>query len=326
MTTTENRPARVQPRPRLRDFVNTGCTILNDDPDGTPRPAQRTFVVLGAARGGTSMLAGVVHHLGVPMGRNLSAVYEDVEVCNPMEAGDRAAVQAIVLARNQAHDLWGFKRPAALGYLHKYQSELRNPELLVVFRDPFAIAQRNHLSIDREILPGLRDASLLNAQLIELVASTRLRTLLVSYEKALLDPPTLVGSVAAFIGVKESELLRRAERSIRPGNGKYLEQSRHRRGLGRLDKLKGREVHGWATMHGVEGPAQVEIRVNRKLLTTVTASLPRPDPRKRIHGSVDWGFVARLPDKVALKPGDEVSARVVGDVKNLRNSPLVVPG
>ena len=37
----------------------------------------RTFVVFGVPRGGTTMVARIVEQLGVPMGQNLPANYED---------------------------------------------------------------------------------------------------------------------------------------------------------------------------------------------------------------------------------------------------------
>lgn len=316
---------RKPPRPNIRDLHNFGVQVLNGD--DIPSEPERTLIVVGVARGGTTMVASVLRALGVHMGDKLSSVVEDLEVSRPMEAHDLPALREIVSRRNQAHAVWGFKRPGAVSYAHRYESELRNPEYVVVFRDPLAIANRNQLSVKQELLSGLADAARRTTELVEFIGSLRRRTLLLSYEKALLEPEHMVEAVARFVGNSDHKAQQQALRTIRPGNKEYLEQSRSHRSHGRLEKIDGRQVCGWAMIHGASVPVEVEVRVNKKSVLTVTASRPRPDLKKRgVHATGACGFVAELPESLALNPGDAVSVRVVSDFKQLRNSPLHVPG
>jgi len=55
--------------------------VFDDAPglEGVAPPAQKTFIVFGVPRGGTTMVARVVEKLGVVMGTNLPLNYEDDE-------------------------------------------------------------------------------------------------------------------------------------------------------------------------------------------------------------------------------------------------------
>ncbi|MDH4317299.1 MAG: hypothetical protein OEV64_02825, partial [Desulfobulbaceae bacterium] len=62
---------------KLDGLKNTGYFVLNDRQKAQgDTPA--TFVVFGVPRSGTSVIAGVLHHLGVFMGEEAHPpVYED---------------------------------------------------------------------------------------------------------------------------------------------------------------------------------------------------------------------------------------------------------
>lgn len=305
----------------LKSLENSGFVVLNDG----PAPRERTLIVLGVARGGTSMVAAALHHLGVFMGPRLSAVYEDMEICGPMEASDRAAFDLVVRQRNAAHALWGFKRPGAVEYVRRYEACFRSPQYLLIFRDPFAIANRNALSMSLDIVAGLRRAQDELQRLVAFAAGCRHRTLLISYEKALLAPDAFVAALAQYVGISDPVRLAAARGAIEPGAERYLRQSRAWRAQGRLEAARGRVVRGWAVVDKAEAPVQVEVSVNGKSFGAVTASQWRQDlSRVGRPETGACGFRLELPPSARLKAGDEVRARVVGDVEDLRNSPLIV--
>jgi hypothetical protein len=303
--------------PDLGELRNSGVLCLNDD---GAVPPERTVVVLGAARGGTSMIASVLDALGVFMGSALSAVYEDVEMARAMEAGDTASVAAVVEARNAAHAVWGFKRPSAAHYIQTYESQLRHPRYVVVFRDIFAIANRNRISTSADVRASLDDALVSYQQLVDFVGSTGAPVLLVSYEKMIAKVEACVARIAAFVGVDDPDRLAAAVARVEPEPADYLDQSRSRRGLGRIDQASNRRVRGWAVMLGSADPVQVSLRVNGREVAVLPATVPRPDlvEQKRHPTGLcgfDHSFVPPLAD------GDEVSVRIVGEVFDLRHSP-----
>ena len=317
------------PTPQLdiSSLINDGALVLNPE-DGAPTE-QRTVVVVGVARGGTTMPAQALHALGVHMGDKLSAVYEDVEICRPMEADDLDGFRKIVSERNLKHQRWGFKRPAAIQYMQRYVSELRNPNFIVMFRDIMAISNRNRISVGQDPVAGLEAAASQYVELVKFVAGIRNPVLLLSYEKSIRSPHQFVESIARFAGIDDPDRIQAALSTINPENPAYLEESRSRRSVGRIEGLSGRTLHGWAAMLGQEDPVEVDILLNNKPIARVEAGMIKTGLRGRpgLSESGAHGFEWDIPQSLALNLRDEIRVRVVGDIKDLVNSPFVLgPG
>ena len=95
---------------------------------------QKTFIVFGVPRGGTTMVARVVEKLGVVMGTKLPLNYEDDEfnydkmsdeIKQDPEQMARGLMRAIN-RRNNRFDIWGWKYPRAHLYLPKIIKHVRN--------------------------------------------------------------------------------------------------------------------------------------------------------------------------------------------------------
>lgn len=178
--------------------VNPGIHPLNVPDHHEPR----TAVVLGLPRGGTSMVAGVLHHLGVDMGDDFNtATFEDRRLSGAVEKGSIDAVRRIVNERNNRSNIWGWKRPSARKHLDIVQAEFRNPYYIMVFRDMLAIATRKHLSIRSDVIKAMRSNVRAQRQLIDIAASLDAPLLLLSYEKCLNHPPAAAAAIAEFVGV-----------------------------------------------------------------------------------------------------------------------------
>jgi len=95
-------------------------------------PSQRTVVVLGVERGGTSMAAGVIRGLGVDLGARAGLNHEDPLFLT--EEQPRLANR--IKMRNKETDVWGFKVPKASLMLDFYEKHLRNPYYVIVYRNP----------------------------------------------------------------------------------------------------------------------------------------------------------------------------------------------
>ena len=75
---------------------------------------QKTFIVYGVPRGGTTMVARVVEQLGVPMGKNLPLNYEDQDfnfdkMSDQLKADTALMHQALrraIRKRNQEYQVW----------------------------------------------------------------------------------------------------------------------------------------------------------------------------------------------------------------------------
>jgi hypothetical protein len=307
----------------LDALKNEGVLALNKPPSAA---AEKTVIVLGPARGGTTMVASVLQALGVTMGEKLGPVLEDVELSQAVEARERPRLQEIVARRNAAHPLWGWKRPSALEHSDVWQGAFRNPYVIAVFRDPFAIANRNRISMLSDVFQNMERSIEQLGLLTGVVRRQQGPVLLCSYEKALVSPATFVMAVDDFLDLGAQARHEDAIRRIVPSPREYLESSRITQSLGHLDVANGRFCAGWAFYPRQPATAAtVQISVNDRLVRTVSARLPRPDVKEKgIHPTGLCGFKLDWPAGAAPRPGDRVAARVEGDTRPLGGSPREV--
>ena len=156
---------------------------------------QKTFIVTGHAKGGTSMVAGVLQILGIQMNENPNGDPNTMEDKIGRLLGRPDQLKQEIDRKNRAFDLWGFKWPKYIDVLNRYHGSFRNPHYVFVFRDPVANTDRS---------PNRRmDVVLQSHQaMVDFYGGYggEVPILLVSYEKALLDPMTFVDRVIDFVG------------------------------------------------------------------------------------------------------------------------------
>jgi hypothetical protein len=301
----------------IQALINTGTLVM--------RPAQSpqsTVIVLGAARGGTSMAAGALSHLGVFMGDKLSVVFEDAALSAAVEKSDDAALSRLIDLRNAAFPIWGWKRPAAIRYLPGIEAYFRNPCYVVVFRDVFAIANRNRISMLSDVMSNMRTTLAHYVRILDFIESRTAPCMLVSYEKAMLDRAAFVDALSAFVGIGTAQTRQLAVDSIQASPEDYLKGSRITDSNGAVNRVEARHVAGWAMYKRVLRPAQVTLMVNGQEVAQAIANRMRPDVHRRnIHPTGKCGFVFEIPADRALRAGDEIRVRAVGDIKDLRGSP-----
>lgn len=168
--------------------------------------AQRTVVVLGVERGGTSMAAGIVRALGISMGQRAGLNHED-----PLFLTDEQdRLQNRIKMRNTQEDVWGFKVPKASMMTDFYETHLRNPLYIVVYRNPVAIID-SWLQRGADSPLGVMDRIMAYQNAIfDLMRKTKAPVLMLNYERAVQNATTklqTVESVAAFVGIELTEEL-----------------------------------------------------------------------------------------------------------------------
>lgn len=198
-----------------------------------------TVVVLGTARGGTSMVAGVLRILGVDLGAELDEDNNEDRVFL-QHGGDRRIfserslasrkreylkhVRRYIAERNQAGRTWGWKDPLASHYIEDVVGHLARPAFLFVARDPIAIATRQ-LFEEKSTAPGALLAYMLHALEDYRWVATFLTgcsppPLLISYERALRHPEATVAGIRDYlVWPKDEEAERRAADFIVPDRG-----------------------------------------------------------------------------------------------------------
>ena len=111
------------------------------------RNPAKTVIVFGAARGGTSMTAGVLSCLGVHMGEDeaIAPFYEHRSFAKCFLKNDKVAATTIARELDQEHPVWEVKSPHR--QLWRWRNIFREPVYLVVFRDLVATANKRRVSL-----------------------------------------------------------------------------------------------------------------------------------------------------------------------------------
>jgi hypothetical protein len=226
---TVNNPAYtstvVDPGSGRRSLMGTGrksvCAILRDSPlePGAPR----TAVVLGIARGGTSMVSGVLRGLGVDMGENLGFNHEDTQIQRIVNKQRFGAIGPLARKRDEMHDLWGFKFPEASLMMDRFHPELRNPHYLFVLRHPLArgmsVLKRTGGKLNEAVAESLESYRAILAFLEGVEAPA----ILINYEHATAQSRDSVAEIARFLGIEaRSEAIERAAAMIVGEGAGYL--------------------------------------------------------------------------------------------------------
>ena len=163
----------------------------------------QTFVCFGTPRGGTSMVAGALHGLGIPMGEDLPVNIED-PLFNPDGKGKLGPfieqMKETIRSRNQTLQTWGWKYPRAATYLSSLHPILRNPRYIVVLRDPVPGGLRSTKG-GNSGLDYVRAVLRLALENIRTIETYKAPTLLVSYEKASQNPKVFLKELSEFSGM-----------------------------------------------------------------------------------------------------------------------------
>jgi hypothetical protein len=199
---------------------------------------------------------------------------------------------------------------------------------VVIFRDILAIAGRRKVSRGDDLKNQLTQSLREYHRLLSFLNKTDQPCLLISYEKALLNPDLLVDQLDTFLSLNLDAATRAAcKASIEVSPETYRREVRNQSGWqGRLEEVYTDRIMGWAFVDKAQAPAHVEIRINGILRHCCLADQHRPDVQNehRLNTSA-CGFSVELSDPLEqLLPGDQVSARIATFQTDLRNSPLTL--
>jgi len=255
-------------------MINKGVIISNIHDQANK--SQKTVVIMGVARSGTSMAAQVVKDLGIEMGGNKSSVYnERKDVYSLLEEDKIAEFDALVTQQNDQYDLWGWKRPRSVEYVDRFEERIRNPHYIIPFRDYVSIAVRNNMAINTDPQTNLIDTHVNRySKVIEFVQQNEQPILLFSYEKAVIYPRYFVSQIAQFLGVSDSKNIEKAITSIDVGDNRYVKINKN---LGNLDKVSNGKVHGWAKRATSASPLTLKLYVDGNYVKEIVANKPRKD-------------------------------------------------
>lgn len=293
------------------------------------RPAnsqcQKTIIVVGVARGGTSIVAGALYHLGVPMGNAAAPVFEDLRLSLAFEKQSKEKFEHVIDDYNLKHNLWAWKRPSTLHALAKIARKVRNPHFIFVFRDMLSVANRNNISMHRDVGDGLVGAMEDYRKIVKFFHRSRHPALLVSSEKVVKNKEGYAESLAEFCGIEPMQSqLEAVHNFLSPDPSAYLASTRVTQAKGEVDTLafKAGIVRGWACYNLNHREAQIEILINGELVASQVAN--RFDESYKQPGKHPTGHCGFEVDikRLGARPTDKVVVRAKDDVIPLHTEDL----
>lgn len=157
-------------------------------------------MVLGVERGGTSMVAGVLRALGVNMGERAGFNHEDPQFL----VEDLEKLTRRIRHRNKESDVWGFKVPRLVQHLNFFESNLRNPYYVIVYRNLLAIADSWQQRGAGNAVEVIHHAVDYYGRIMDHCKKTRRPVLMLNYERAVSGDEgkaEAVNALADFLGI-----------------------------------------------------------------------------------------------------------------------------
>jgi hypothetical protein len=263
--------------------------------------AEKTLLITGLARSGTSMLAALLQAAGVWLGDHVyQPINEDAEITQLLRARDFTRLDALIARQNGKAPIWGFKMPDLHQFLqHDEMARFRNPHLLVIFRDPVAVAARNALSEQVDGTQAIIDATSAMHALTQFVRASHLPFLFLSYEKALVFPRVFIDNVLGFCGIALDEP-RRVEllEHVQPNRSQYV-LTANRTFEGHLEGVLDGRLYGWARHVGELMPVLLDLMIDDRLAATFLAGDFRDDLLAANLGNGNHAFFLDLNDFAA---------------------------
>lgn len=192
-------------------FVNGVANSFWVTGAGFPVEKQRTIIMTGVARSGTSFIGSIFGNLGVPMARSeddvVSGHWENLELRRALVERRYDDLQRMIGEFDSQYDTWAWKAPAIRNDLKAILKYVRNPCFVFVFKEPLSVAmrkiERNH---QEDFVKHFRRMFQAYSGLVEFAQETDRPCMLVSFDKAAKNAEDTVKSFARYAGVTDYDL------------------------------------------------------------------------------------------------------------------------
>ena len=299
----------------IEELVNKGIESFGNV--NNFKEEKKTLIVIGVARGGTSLLAGVIDALGIFTGEQSKApVYEDVTLAEAFESNNKRDIKRIIEYYNNRDNIWMFKRPSSIHYLRLIEKYIHNPIYLIVFKDIFSIANRNSISMKSDSLSVLNQAHNDYAKILKYLNKRKgkINGILYSYDKVMQNRSEFIDSLVEIIGKDNIDIdnIQKAHNFIDPNSKAYLDATRITKSVGEVISFNGKSIEGWAKLVHLDKSIKVELLLNGKVIDSTFTNYKDEKLKK------PYGFEFKLKNNLDLK--DKFEIKVAGDIVNLKKT------
>jgi len=191
----------------------------------------------------------------------------------------------------------------------------------VTFRDILAVSLRNKISVQLDPIQTLPRLAREYEALATTIKRLSAPCLLISYEKAMQFPESVVTEIADFSGVELSEQsLEQASNTIENGNPQYIQAARFQY-QGFVGRLVDGRLLGWVKIQRRDqARVNVELELDGRIVQRVRADIYRPDVEKAGFGDGKYGFSFQISETVSRDT--IVNVRIANSTILIKNSGL----
>lgn len=186
-----------------------------------------TVLVLGYQRSGTSMVAGVLHSLGIHMGDELiepEFVYEDDKLGKAMKRS--FGYKPIINDYNARFNLWGFKRQGCNLQMAKRIKHFKMPLVIHITRDINAVSKRTSSLFGKPFRKHFMQDLKRQFDISKAAINLQCPVLFCSYEKIILNPESFIDMLLNVLDMQIDEnLYAKIVNSISANPAHYLDAS-----------------------------------------------------------------------------------------------------
>lgn len=173
------------------------------------------------------MAAVVIESLGVNLGPHaeIRQFHHEDQI---MHSPDWPTRYRYAMDKNARCDKWGWKDPTGTSSILQMTYMLRNPHIIVVFRDVLATVQGEMRFDEAHRIPTRKMQALFSDTMrwlstnIEMVMSASIPLLMVSYERAMVEPAKFIDEVCKFLQLSTSPEQRSEALSLMSHSGYLL--------------------------------------------------------------------------------------------------------
>ena len=248
-----------------------------------PKEKLQGIVICGLPRSGTTGLANCFLSAGFNLGNDLSSVLEDQDFRRAVSPYNSNLMTRYVQSREPCDgDLpWVAKFPDAYKELSKI-SRLSNIAVIIITRDPTAIAIRNNISVFQEISflidKALSEYSSLTNILFGL--KDKSRVVLMTYEKLLSSPERTLSTIFDWLSLTSAgsqDLVSAAVSGICLDPVDYLNES-NLIPLYAIDCFNSNKVCGWCFLKAAPSrTVELVLEFKNREISRASCDLFRPD-------------------------------------------------
>jgi spore maturation protein CgeB len=291
---------------------------------------ERTILVFGCGRGGTSAMSGALRLMGVNMPNAHPLKHEWSPICFSEQQIDRETTQNNITIFDRQYPIWGWKAPKDVFYFDQYVSMLRNPHIVIVFRNIYDVINSSHKHEKLDFGATAIDISDVYRELCHLITFTCLPIALVHYDKMLQDPMGVLAKIDSWLNLRcSNDMLSAASKFTQVENGMYrpISENTHDWSFDsreiafdqakfQIDAYKKRAMQFSNYHAAIVEDLRKAYEVKNELDTQLT-ELEHPDPTGR-HAALESERVAEVEGEEHVKCNDKGSLPTDAELDELR--------